>query len=69
MDIAASLKTAVESLVTTYVTACANPKPSYSVEGQSVSWGEYLKMLADAIKQTQELIPLFDPFWLESVVT
>lgn len=26
----------------------ANPKPSYSINGQSVSWGEYLKQLLDA---------------------
>lgn len=27
----------------------ANPKPSYTVDGKSYSWGEYLKFLIDAM--------------------
>lgn len=26
-----------------------NPKPSYSINGQAVSWGEYLAMLTDQL--------------------
>ena len=26
-----------------------DPKPTYSIDGQSVSWGEYLKQLQDLI--------------------
>lgn len=66
MDIAAQLQTAMESLVTAYVTACANPKPTYSVDGQNVSWGEYLRMLQDGIKATAELLGTFDPVELRS---
>lgn len=60
MDIAAELQTALESLTSAYKRACASPKPNYSIDGQSVSWGEYLKMLSTAIKETAELIATFD---------
>ena len=36
----------------------ANPKPSYSIDGQSISWAEYHRLLVDLIKSTGELIQL-----------
>lgn len=32
----------------------ANPKPSYSIDGQSVSWAEYQKMLQETIRWADE---------------
>jgi hypothetical protein len=66
VDIATELQTALESLVTAYKTACARPKPNYSIDGQSVSWGEYLRMLQDGIKSVAELLGTFDPVELHS---
>jgi hypothetical protein len=60
MDVKAELTTAMESLVTALVAACANPRPSYSLDGQSVSWEAYVKMLIEGIKSFTELIALFD---------
>jgi len=34
----------------------ASPKPSYSVQGQSVSWGEYLAQLQDAFDKVNATI-------------
>jgi hypothetical protein len=34
----------------------ANPKPNYSVDGQSVSWAEFLKTLNDALMETRKAI-------------
>lgn len=68
MDIKAQLQTALESTVTALVTAAANPKPNYSIDGQSVSWGEYLKMLIDGIKAIAELLGIFDPVEHRSVI-
>lgn len=61
MDIATELQTTLENFVTALKTASENPKPSYSIDGQSVSWGEYLKMLQEGIKATAELLGTFDP--------
>lgn len=68
MDVAAQLRTALESMTTALVAAAANPKPNYSVDGQSVSWGEYLKMLQEGIKSTAELISYFDPVEERSII-
>jgi hypothetical protein len=68
MAIAVDLQTALESLVTEYVAACANPKPTYSVDGQSVQWADYLRMLKEAIKETAELLGTFDPVEMRSSI-
>lgn len=68
MDIAAQLQTALESLVSAYVTACASPKPTYSIDGQSVSWGDYLRMLVEGMKETATLLGTFDPVESRSVI-
>ncbi|AMV28796.1 hypothetical protein VT84_30665 [Gemmata sp. SH-PL17] len=51
----------LENFVTALKLASAAPKPTYSIDGQSVSWGEYLKMLQEGIKATSELLGTFDP--------
>lgn len=33
-----------------------SPKPTYSVDGQSVSWGEYLKQLQETVRWCDEQI-------------
>jgi hypothetical protein len=58
----------MESLVTAYADACAKPKPNYSLDGQSVSWGEYLKMLTDGIDATAKLIGTFSPVESRSIM-
>lgn len=44
-----------------------NPRVSYNVEGQSLNYAEYLKMLVEGIKAANELILLFQPFEIRSV--
>jgi hypothetical protein len=34
----------------------ANPKPSYSIDGQSVSWESYFSMLTDKLEKLNQLI-------------
>jgi hypothetical protein len=68
VDIKTALQTALNSLVTAYQTACVAPKPNYSIDGQSVSWGEYLKMLSEGIKETAALLGTFDPVEAQSII-
>lgn len=56
----AQLKTARGTLVTALVTATASPKPSYSVDGQSVSHDQYRDSLIRQIKELDELINLVE---------
>jgi hypothetical protein len=68
VNIADELQTALESLVTALQTACVSPKPTYSIDGQSFSWNEYLKMLLDGIKGVAEVLGTFDPVESRSVI-
>lgn len=61
------LKTALASLVTNIADMCANPKPSYSVEGQSFSFSGWLKELLDAAKDLLELITQLEPYEIRTV--
>ena len=54
-------KTALTNLETALLAATVSPKPSYSIDGQSVSWAEYLKMLMDGIEYMNKLIGQADP--------
>lgn len=69
MDIKTRLTAALDSLVSEYERACAEPKPSYSIDGQSVTWGDYLRMLSESIQTTSELLGVFDPVELRSQMT
>lgn len=67
MDIAASLQTSLESLVTKYQDACANPKPNYTLDGKTVAWADYLTMLAEQIQASAALLSSFQPVEIRSV--
>ena len=68
MDIKTELTTALETLVGVYQTVVANPKPTYSLDGQSVSWGEYAKMLRAEIEALTGTLAAFDPVELRSSI-
>jgi len=44
----------------------ATPKPNYSVDGQSVSWGDFRKSLIENIRELQTMINERCPFELKS---
>lgn len=56
------LKTARDNLATAYKNATSSPKPNYSVDGQSVSWADYLRMLAEQLTAVNEAIASGEPF-------
>jgi hypothetical protein len=43
-----------------------NPRTSYTIEGQSVSYSDYLDMIMQGIKNANELITMFSPFEFRS---
>lgn len=67
MTLAEQIKQAQQDILTKMLEVAANPRPSYSIEGQSVSHGEFLKMLLESLKTTQELLQMYDPYWLTTV--
>jgi hypothetical protein len=38
---AENLQTAIDQVCAKIVAVTANPRPSYGIDGQSISWGEY----------------------------
>ena len=44
----------------------ATPKPSYSIDGQSVSWGEYLRQLQETVAWCDRQLAAAEPFEIHS---
>lgn len=47
------LNTAINQVAAQIKDITANPKPDYSINGQSVSWASYLSMLVQQLIQLQ----------------
>lgn len=63
-----NLATAKSNLISTLASITANPQPSYSLDGESVSWADYQRMLTDQIKAINELIAIEgSPYELRTV--
>lgn len=57
------LETSLTQIRTRIKEITAAPKPNYSVDGQSVKWGDYLSQLLAAEKQLAEAVTREDgPF-------
>lgn len=63
-----ALKAAIYASVVKLAAFLENPRPTYSVEGQSFSWGEYLKMLVDGIKASLEILMSLEPVEMRMVM-
>lgn len=51
-----SLNTAKANVLANLLAITANPKPTYSLDGQTVSWNDYQKMLTDQLTTLNSLI-------------
>lgn len=48
--------------------ALANPQPNYTVDGISVNWSDYYKMLGDAVEQARKnMLAAQGPYTVVSV--
>lgn len=56
------LQTIESQLITRIKEVTAQPKPSYNIDGQSVSWNQYMESLWKQLKQVQDQINGADPF-------
>lgn len=50
-----------DNLIAAIKDATANPKPNYSIDGQSVSWGTFLDSLMARLKDIDEQIAAQEP--------
>lgn len=49
-----NINTAITQVSALIVTITANPQPSYSVQGVSIPWSEYLSMLTEQLEKLQQ---------------
>ena len=63
----AQVQTIKTQTLANIVSITASPKPSYSIDGQSISWGEYLKQLQDTVAWCDSQLAGEDPFEIQSV--
>jgi len=67
---AQNLQTVYSNLVNILNTISANPKPTYSLDGKSVSWIEYYNMVFNNLQNVRRQMIFADgPFEQRSVVT
>lgn len=62
-DIVSNIKTQTLTLIEMIT---ANPKPSYSIDGQSISWSDYLARLQATVAWCNEQLNIEDPFEIRS---
>jgi hypothetical protein len=65
-DFATDLAQVKTNLTAALLTISASPKPSYNIDGQQISWTEYMQMLLDQIKAVDAKLAAVSP---EEVVT
>ncbi len=53
---ASDLVTSLQNIDTQIVNITANPKPNYTINGQSISWGDFLKQLMDMRQQIAKAV-------------
>lgn len=59
----ATIKTQTLALIASIT---AQPKPNYSINGQSVSWGEYLKQLQETVAWCDAQLSSEEPFEIQT---
>lgn len=64
---AANLETARDNVAARLVEITSQPKPNYSVDGESYSWAEYFSVLSSQLKTLEEALQRADgPFNIRS---
>jgi hypothetical protein len=56
MAVIDDLNTAKANVAAILAQITADPKPTYSIDGQSVSWESYFSMLSDKLEKLNQLI-------------
>lgn len=65
----ASLQTALQNVANLIAEITANPKPSYSIDGQSVSWESYLATLTAQLRNIEEALQRMQPYVVRTKIS
>ena len=64
---AANLSTARDQIAANLVTITADPKPNYTIDGQTVSWQSLFDSYMSQLEKLNAALAASDPFELESI--
>ena len=64
MSQAADVRTIRDQIIANVKAESASPKPSYSIDGESVDWTTWAKAQQDRIEQLNRMINAVDPYFL-----
>ena len=62
MTYISDLEDARDNIATLLKNMTANPKPSYSIDGQTIQWSAYFRMLTDKLETINQAISAGNPF-------
>lgn len=65
---ASALETAFANVEAKLVEITASPKPDYTIDGKTVKWADYFRMLTQARKDLREQIIAENPYLFKSQV-
>jgi hypothetical protein len=65
---AANLQIAIDNVDQQLADLTANPKPSYGIDGQSVSWGEHFRNLTQLRKELVEALIQAEGPWEQHII-
>lgn len=57
-----NLTTARDNFAAKLAAISTSPKPTYTIDGQTVSWNDYYRMLMDGINSLNEQLAAGEPF-------
>ena len=63
---AEQIKTILSQTLALIAEVTQNPKPNYSIDGQSVSWASYLASLRSTVDWCEAKLAGLEPFEIES---
>lgn len=66
MNDAAMVSTIKQQALELIATITASPRPSYQIDGQAVSWGEYLARLQETVAWCDRQLAQGEPFEIRS---
>ena len=64
MSQAAELRTIRDQIIANLKAETLSPKPSYSIDGESVDWTTWAKSQQDRLEQLNKMIVALEPYFL-----
>ena len=58
----ADLQTAINGIESLIAAESANPKPTYTLDGKTVNWTEWYKMMTETLESLKRQVQAYQPY-------